>query len=293
MRAFATGKVIVAKYVERDGAGNITPVEDNVSCGMAKDVCFSVTRPSGELYYGNSSGFAAEQLASLAFYLFQLWDTPQEVVGVLKECAEDVGEPGIDEEFGRGIVSIVCDTVQNRELRVVSSSVQTTYSASPVLSEMLGSSRVPLQTYAPVFYAFNPYGGTGHVGRQFSVRGNDLFVSGGLSYVPLGVRTLLRRAHRIPFMEIGTRRPFYERNGHRLSLLSTYGQSAEDGFSVRAGHVGMRYEVTLSSGTFSLHAGYRLANGHLGLPGYQLVGADPVPFTTAAPEFSLSLSLGK
>lgn len=37
---------------------------------------------------------------------------PPSVVGVLNACAEDVGEPGIDEEFGRGIVSVVCDVVQ-------------------------------------------------------------------------------------------------------------------------------------------------------------------------------------
>ena len=221
-------------------------------------------------------------------------DTPQEVVGVLNECAEDAGEPGIDEEFGRGIVSVVCDTVQNKERRVVSSSVQTSYSASPVLSEMLALSPVPRQTpFRGLFYALNPYRGTGHVGRSFSVRGADLFLSGGLSRMPLGVRTFLRQAHRVPFMEVGSRRPFYERNGHRFSLLGTYGQSSEDGFSVRAGHLGVRYERTLPSAAFSLHAGYRLANGHLGLPGYDLVGAGPVPFTTTAPEFNLSLSVGR
>ena len=301
MLTFRTGKLIVAKYAEVDNLGNVIPYEGNVRCGLAKESCYSIMVPTtawcdddGSCYRPDlgTSG-ASVNLGSLAFYLFQLWDTPQEVVGVLNTCAEDVGEPGIDEEFGRGIVSVVCDTVQHKERQIVSSSLQTSYATSPVLSAMLGSSKVPLQTSArSFFYALNPYSGTGHVGKQFSVGGNDLFLSGGLSRMPLGVRTLLRQAHRVPFMEIGSRRPFYERNGHKLSLLGTYGQSAEDGFSVRAGHVGLRYELTLPSAAFSLHTGYRLANGQLGLPGYEVVGAAPVPFTTGAPELSVSLALG-
>ena len=287
---FATGKVILATYARRTyDDGRFLVHEATVRCGLAKEYCYSVINPGGDR--GTSS--ASTQLGALTFYLFQLWDTPQEVVGVLNTCAEDVGEPGIDEDFGRGVVSVVCDTVQSKERQIVSSSLQTSHAASPVLSAMLGSSRVPLQTSPrSFFYALNPHSGTGHVGKQFSVGRNDLFLSGGLSRMPLGVRTLLRQAHRVPFMEIGSRGPFYERNGHKLSLLGTYGQSAEDGFSVRVGHLGLRYELTLPSADFSLHTGYRLANGQLGLPGHEVVGAAPVPFTTGAPELSVSLALG-
>ena len=286
---FATGKVILAVYVERDHQGRVIPSPNSVRCGLAKEYCYSVRHMRGN----RGTSFASSRLGALTFYLFQLWDTPQAVVGVLNECAEDVGEPGLDEEFGRGVVSVVCDTVRNREQRAVSSSVQTSYSASPVLSEMLAPSGIPLHTPAvPVFYALNPYTGTGHVGKQFSIGENDLFLSGGLSPMPLGIRTFLHHGYRVPFMEVGTRHPLYERDGHRFSLLSTYGQGAEDGFSVHAGHLGVRYELTFPSGTFSLHTGYRLANGRLGLPGYRLVGATPVPFTIIAPETSLLLSLG-
>ncbi len=293
--AFATGKFILATLADLVN-GEVVPYGPVVKCGLAKEFCYSVIRHPDRYPddgWGQGTSDASTFLGALTFYLFQLWDTPQEVVGVLNECAEDVGEPGIDEEFGRGIVSVVCDMVQHKERRVVSSSLQTSYAASPVLSEMLGSSKVPLQMSArSFFYELNPYSGTGHVGKQFSVGGNDLFLSGGLSRMPLGVRTFLRQAHRVPFMEIGSRRPFYERNGHKVSLLGTYGQSAEDGFSVRAGHLGLRYELTLPSAALSLHTGYRLASGRLGLPGFEVVGAAPVPFTTGAPELSFSLALG-
>ena len=40
---FATGKVILAKYADRDeNNGNIIPNEHNVKCGMAKEYCYSI-----------------------------------------------------------------------------------------------------------------------------------------------------------------------------------------------------------------------------------------------------------
>ena len=116
--AFATGKLIIATWAKVDERGNISrnfsPDDPNapVRCGLAMEYCYSVREHSG---WGGTSS-AASALSALSFYLSQLWETPQEVVGVLNVCAEDIGEPGIDEEYGRGIVSVVCDTVRNREV---------------------------------------------------------------------------------------------------------------------------------------------------------------------------------
>ena len=49
---------------------------------------------------GTSS--ASAKLAAAAFYVFQLYDKAEEVVDTLKECAEDIGEPGVDYEFAWG-----------------------------------------------------------------------------------------------------------------------------------------------------------------------------------------------
>ena len=154
---------------------------------------------------------------------------------MLNVCAEDVGEPGVDEEFGRGIVSVVCDTVQNREVGVVADSMKM-YNASPVLTQMTGNyvatrpvpqSLSALPELSPVrfrpFYAIRGHDlrtVTGHLGGQFSVKRTDLFVSGGADYAPLGVRSSLLYAARTPFMELGARRVLFSRSAHTRFLFS-------------------------------------------------------------------------
>ena len=307
---FATGKVIIATYANLN-AGEVVPYPTTVKCGLAKEFCYSVIRPpdltpSDELGQGSSE--ASVYLASLTFYLFQLWHTPREVISVLNVCAEDVGEPGVDEEFGRGIVSVVCDTVQNREVGVVANSMKM-YNASPVLTQMTGNyvatrpvpqSLSALPELSPVrfrpFYAIRGHDlrtVTGHLGGQFSVKRTDLFVSGGADYAPLGVRSSLLYAARTPFMELGARRVLFSRSAHKVSLLGTYGYSDGNSFSAHVGHAGVRYERLFTSATLSLQAGYQLAQGLVGIPGYREAGASLIPFTDGNPEIRVSVSLGQ
>ena len=305
---FATGKVILAKYADRDeNNGNIIPNEHNVKCGMAKEYCYSIMfaspRISGYLGIGTSS--ASVRLGALAFYLFQLWDTPREVVNVLNVCAEDVGAPGIDEEYGRGVVSVVCDTVQNRERKAVASSMQVSNWSSPVMAEMTGEydrHLVP-QSLSPRssparFRPFYRVRGndtesfTGHLGGRFSLRGTDLFVSGGTTYSPLGIHSSLRSSARTPFMEFGAGRSLFSRNGHSVLLLGTYGYGEGGNLSAHAGRLGVRYDRHFGPAVLSLRALYRRVQGHLGIPGHRKAGADPVPFADDTPEVFLSFSLG-
>lgn len=307
---FATGKVIIATYADLF-AGEVVPYTRTVKCGLAKEFCYSVIRPpdlTPNDKYGQGSSGASVYLASLTFYLSQLWHTPQEVIGVLNVCAEDVGEPGIDEEFGRGVVSVVCDTVQNREAGVVASSMRM-YNASPVLTQMTGNyvvtqpvpqspSALPQlsSTRFRPFYAIRGHNlrtVTGHLGGQFSVKATDLFVSGGADYAPLGVRSSLLHTVRTPFMEFGARRTLFSRGRHLISLLGTYGYSDGNGFSAHVGHAGARYEQRFVSATLSLQAGYQLAQSLVGIPGYREAGADLVPFTDGNPEIRFSVSLGR
>ena len=303
MAAFATGKVIIAKYAVRDPTtGAISAHERNVKCGLVKEFCYS-------LFGGSGSSFASVLLGSLTFYLSQMWETPQEIIGVLNTCAEDVGEPGIDEEFGRGIVSVVCDTVQNRERTVVASSVQSLNAASsPVLNQMIGKSvalRSPPQSLMPrslavsgrfrPFYAVRLYDletASGYLGGEFALKGTSFLVSGGADYTPLGVRSSLLYAARTPFMEFGGKRSLYSRGGHGVSVLGSYGRSKGDNLSVNVGRFGGQYGYRFtSSSVLSLYGGHRLAYGSLGIPGYRQAGAEPVPFTDHVPEARLSFSM--
>lgn len=311
---FATGKVILATYVEHAPGGEIVPYEDVVKCGKAKEFCYSIMHPNlgASARQGDGSGTSAAsvQLGSLAFYLFQLWDTPQEVVGVLNTCAEDVGEPGIDEEFGRGVVSVVCDTVRGRERQVVADSMRV-FNASPVLTQMAGghtgsrqltpqslsfaSRSLPVSEWFKPFYAVRGYTFetvTGHLGGQFSLKGTDLFVSGGADDTPLGIQFLLRHRARVPFMEVGAKRTLLSRNRHTLALLGTYGHTEGADLSARMATWGIHYGQQFPVGTLSLHAVYRQVRGRLGIFGYREAGASPVPFTDGSPEVRFSFSSG-
>ena len=307
MRALATGKLILAKNVEQRSDGTIVAYEDNVRCGLAKEFCYSTITPSEDLYLGTSG--ASSKLSALTFYLFQLWDTPREVVNVLNVCAEDIGEPGIDEEFGRGIVSVVCDTVQNREQGVVANSMNV-FNASPVLTRMAGSNEnrylisqslsatsrsLSVARWLKPFYAVRGHNLetiTGHLGGQFFLKGTDFFVSSGADRTPLGIRSSLLHTTRTPFMEFGARRTLFSRRGYSIALLGAYGHSERDGLSAHVGHLGTRYEHRFNSAIFALYAGYQQVQGHLGIPGYREAGATPVFFMDGNTEVRFSFSRG-
>ena len=304
--SFATGRVIMAKYAVKSDDGAILPYLGNVKCGMAKEFCYSIFAPE---YQNHGTSGASVNLGALSFYLSQLWETPREVIGVLNVCAEDVGEPGIDEEFGRGVVSVVCDTVQNRERTVAASSVGSPGAASsPVLDQMIGDSaalRPRPQSLMPPplpgsgrfrpFYAVRLYDMetvSGYLGGEFSLKGTGFLVSGGADYAPLGVRSSLLYAARTPFIEFGGRRSLFSRGGHGFSLLGSYGRSGGDNLQLNVGRFGgqYRYRFTPSS-VLSLYGGHRLAYGFLGIPGYRQAGAEPVSFVDHVPEARVSLAV--
>ena len=288
--SFATGRVIMAKYVIQKPDGTIEPHEGNVKCGLAGEYCYSIiydpfSSLGGGMDRGSSS--ATVRLGALAFYLAQLWDTPQEIVHVLNVCAEDVGEPGTDEEYGRGIVAVVCDTVQQRERSAAGESVRTTYVGSPVLDQMV---RPVPQSMPERFRPFHAVRGwnlrtmTGFAGGSFAVQGTRLFVSGGAEYRPFGVRSSMLRDRRTPFGEIGARRAVFATGGFGIDAVGSYGYSRAGSLSLAVTRAGARYAMHRGTGLLSVYGGFRLAYGALGVPGYRSAGARPVSFLEAAPE---------
>ena len=284
---FATGKLIIATFAEINRAGTASPNLNTIRCGLAMEYCYSVQKH--ERHHGTSSATSA--LSALTFYLSQLWETPQEVVGVLNVCAEDVGEPGIDEEYGRGIVSVVCDTVRNREVGVVAQSLQVS-SVSPVFNQMTqnSASSVPFRPFFSL-NGKNPETMTGHLGGEISVQDTDVFLSAGAGYLPLGIHSSLLPIARTPFIEFGTRQAVFTGKSHRFFLLGTYGYSGGDGFFARVGHLGAQYQYGLNIGTLSFQAGHRLVQGTIGIPGHREAGAAPTPFIDGNPEVRFSFTL--
>lgn len=113
LAAAETGKVLFVTWGDVDNNGEIVPYNYAVRCGDVKEACITVILPPyvGETY---GTSFAAPIVSAAAFYLSQLWDDAEDVVRVLKDCAIDIGEPGIDEEFGVGALNLDCSTVRNK-----------------------------------------------------------------------------------------------------------------------------------------------------------------------------------
>ena len=78
------------------------PNENSVTCGDLAKHCFTVTHS----YDGTS--FAAPRVSAVLFHLRQMYETAEEAVAAAKQCVQDIGEPGIDREFGLGLLDLRC-----------------------------------------------------------------------------------------------------------------------------------------------------------------------------------------
>ncbi len=114
-----TDKVIAATSATITKSGVIEPFEEVFKCGDIEEACFTMMP---EQYTSNASA----RLSAMSFYLSQFWETPEEVVEVLKQCAIDVGEPGVDREYGQGVANLLCPPVLKKELEVVSAHLEET-----------------------------------------------------------------------------------------------------------------------------------------------------------------------
>ena len=97
----ATGKVLYATAAIRKQDGSIEPNLNVIKCGDTMEYCFTVT-------HAFATSVAAAKLSAAVFHLFQLYDDADDVVHALKSCTEDIGEPGVDREFGQGLVDFRC-----------------------------------------------------------------------------------------------------------------------------------------------------------------------------------------
>ena len=101
MAAVRTGKALMATAAIRRQDGTVVPDTDVMMCGDTKEQCFAVEQS------GITSESAAD-LSSAVFHLFQTYEDAEDVVRALKSCATDIGEPGVDREFGQGLVDFRC-----------------------------------------------------------------------------------------------------------------------------------------------------------------------------------------
>ena len=119
IEVYKTGKAIAATSAQVNEDGTVSPHERVVQCGDIKESCFTIVP-------AQATSNASARLAAMSFYLSQFWETPEEVVEVLKQCAIDVGEPGVDREYGQGVANLLCPAVLKKELEVVSQYLEET-----------------------------------------------------------------------------------------------------------------------------------------------------------------------
>ena len=111
--SFSTGKALAAVSAKVTEEREIEPFERVVKCGDIKEHCFTIIPMQ-------MTSNASARLAAITFYLSQLYPRREEVREALEVCAVDIGEQGIDREYGRGIANLLCPRVLEKEVAIVS-----------------------------------------------------------------------------------------------------------------------------------------------------------------------------
>ena len=102
MQLLNTNKVVLATIVLKDKDGKFYRYENAIRAGDAKHYTFAIPMDLKTAKKIGTSG-AAARLSAFVFHLSQFWNTPEEIIDVLRKTATDIGEKGPDEEFGWGV----------------------------------------------------------------------------------------------------------------------------------------------------------------------------------------------
>ena len=268
MEAFATGKALIATYVHRDGEGGYTVIDGIASCGEARDACFAVGQPMDE---DGGTSSASAKLAAAAFYVFQLYEKAEEVVDTLKECAEDIGEPGVDSEFGLGVLSLACARVENAEVLTASSSLVVRWDA-PALEGLLYPRPGPgLRVRASRWIAGRDGLPLARLGAQYGVGPMDLSLSAGRGRAPLGVGSRYVHARPAAYAETAAGWRLFGQDGRDLRAVLSLGRGGGS-LSPRMWRAGLVWRGSSPGWSWSAYSGRSRAEARIGIPGHREAG---------------------
>ena len=273
-----------------------SPGDVNVKCGDLKENCFSVPGKIGfagealnnktPYYYSHSftTSGATAVLSAISFYLSQFYSTPEEIVSVLRSCAIDVGPPGVDEEYGVGLVNLFCPEVFEKEAAAAINSSE--------VSEESHTLTVLTQPLPKTFSLFSSVGLTfqgmqGYAGVSYATQSLQMVALAGFGNSSLGIYSDLYH-ERSMFFELGVRKPLTP----FLSFIGTYGRQYGN-LSVDSVRAGLHAVKQVGRMQASAYVGRHMFRCSLGLPGYQMAGARKASFSRGAWEarFALSFSL--
>ena len=269
MAAFDTGKALIATVATRDGDG-FAPFEPVVSCGDARRACFAVAQNEDERL---STSWATGELAIAGYYVFQLFEDVGDVVATLKACAIDAGEPGVDDEFGLGVVSLACDEVEDREVRTATASLLA-LPGSPALDRLLGS--VPQS--GPSFdggAAFADRRGRplARLGATYGFDRGELALAAGREFSPLGVTSSLTPRRPGAYLAAAGRWRLSGDAGGGFYAAASTGRAGAP-LSPRSSRTGLLYQWSDEGATWSAYAGRAWHRAAVAIPGHRDAGRD-------------------
>ena len=273
MEAFATGKVLIAVHVRPAEGGGFEPYDEIVRCGEARDACMAVAHRLRREYTSitqlAATSNAATVLAVAAFYTAQLFDGAVAVVDTLKACAVDAGEPGVDDEFGLGVLNLACPEIENAEVRTASGSLRPVWSAPALDRLMLPAPGLSVDA-GPAF-ADRRGRPLGRLAASYGSGRGALAVGAGREYSPLGVSSSLSPASAGAYVAAAGRWRLAGDAGGGLHAATSAGRGGGT-LSPRALRAGLLYGNSSDGVQWSAYAGWAWHRAAVGIPGHRDAG---------------------
>ena len=314
----STDKVAVATLAIR-GKDGVRPDLGIINRGDAKKWCFTKVYSEKELKDNPSIGTsqAAVAIGSIAFYIRQLEGvSATDTMDIMRSCAIDLGEVGVDREYGWGEPSVQCAKVKDKEVQTLVSSAKVAHqstgsilakgtspesddiSSSPISSvfspdEGVGNQRqmegftlslndlLPAKGFSVAYLQKENFtGGRTFVGRYHHQTGRFSFnLLGGEGENPLGVSSLYKDKKNNAFLQGVAGFDLLESRDTNVSVSASFGEEY-GAFEVKRVDLGLSATHNLTKkSSFSLSANHAVADMKAGLHGYEMAGASKVSAT--------------
>ena len=261
----------------------------NSRFGTLKEYGFSVLARTEEtiiegvlyIYIPKGTSSASAELAAFAFYLYQLWDTTAEVVRVMQETAIDIGEPGIDEDFGWGLINAHHPTIWNRAIKRLEKSLEVCLFEDMTLEQAMTVSGKGLDMIHRI------EDGKREIGLAYSRNSTKVAITAGSGMRPFGLSSQLLQEQSTT-VQAGILHSFAD----TFFITGIYGRSRHEDFAVNKGSIGAGYRRFFSDsrGNISLYVGHRTVWGSVGIPGYRAFDIAQTPFALRMVEARASLA---
>ncbi len=258
-----------------------------VGFGSLKEYGFSVIHSSRSLSEGKvyplGSSSASAHASGFAFYLFQLWDTTAEVLEVMRETAIDIGEPGVDKEFGWGILNADHPIIWNRAIEKLEESLEMCLIEDVALEQAITAPTAAKKGF-DLFYDIGD--DKREIGVTFAGDKTKVAFATGSTIKPFGLSS--RFLQQSTIAQVGLQYAITD----TVSVSGIYGRNSHEDLAAHKGSIGLGYQRNFSegSGNLSVYAGHRAVWGSLGIPGYRVMDIPKTPFSMRMVEVRTSFN---